>query len=106
MSAASAPAPELLPLKALARRLGVSVRTIRRWRRAGEFPEPVNGFWSWTTLVLWFAEAMAVMTADAHGEPSSTALLIRVAMRRAMGPERTSTGQRRPKADRSKVSAR
>ena len=85
--------PELLSAKSLARWLGVSTRTVQRWRDQDSFIEPVNGYWSRTSVTLWFAEVHAAITTSAHGGESSSALHMRSAVRRALRQDSTSRGQ-------------
>jgi len=49
---------ELLSPKELARRLGISLRTLRRWRSMGLLPEPIKLSsriirWNWEDVKLW-----------------------------------------------------
>lgn len=77
---------ELLSPKQLADRLGIHVSTLKRWRAAGDVPEPVNGRWLWTGFVAWWMECQALATEAKHGEDALAALTLRDAMTRLIPP--------------------
>jgi hypothetical protein len=89
--------PELMTPAMLAAWLGVSTRTLLRWRAAGDFLEPVNGYWSRTAVIIWFAEMHAATTA--HGGGTMAAGHMRAALRQAIRLEPTGRGLRRKETD-------
>lgn len=78
------PRHELLTRKELSHWLGVHTATLDRWRKNGDIPESVNGRWSWTVLLAWFAELQAQATAQC-APSSGVPRTLRKAVRALLG---------------------
>ena len=82
---------DLVNQKELARRLGVSPSTLRRWLKERHFPPSVNGRWHWPSVKKVVFDAFARATEDELGADHGYTRCLRALANGISGSENVSS---------------